>query len=140
MKFLKLNNIYLLLLALILSNCSKNENIITEPAGSAQYFINNETNKDIIIIYKTSKALGFETDTTQIIQKNTSLKIFEDGLIGVNPAPENSFSEIRFYESSDLVNSFATLLPVVNEDWSIINQNLDRSGYGLTTYEIKLID
>lgn len=140
MKFLKLNNINLLLLALILSNCSKNENIITEPAGSAQYFINNETNKDIIIIYKTSKALGFETDTTQIIQKNTSLKIFEDGLIGVNPAPENSFSEIRFYESSDLVNSFATLLPVVNEDWSIINQNLDRSGYGLTTYEIKLID
>lgn len=140
MKFLKLNNIYLLLLALILSNCSKNENIITEPAGSAQYFINNETNKDIIIIYKTSKELGFETDTTQIIQKNTSLKIFEDGLIGVNPAPENSFSEIRFYESSDLVNSFATLLPVVNEDWSIINQNLDRSGYGLTTYEIKLID
>lgn len=140
MKFLKLNNIYLLLLTLILSNCSKNENIITEPAGSAQYFINNETNKDIIIIYKTSKELGFETDTTQIIQKNTSLKIFEDGLIGVNPAPENSFSEIRFYESSDLVNSFATLLPVVNEDWSIINQNLDRSGYGLTTYEIKLID
>lgn len=142
MGFINLNKIYLVFAVIILSNCSKNDNdtIIIEPAGSAEYFINNGTNKDIIIIYQTSKELGFEIDTTQIIKKNTSLKIFQDGLIGVNPVPVNSFSEIKFYESIDLINSFLTLLPVKNEDWTITNQNLDSSGYGLTTYEIKLTD
>jgi hypothetical protein len=32
------------------------------------------------------------------------------------------------------------LSPVENEDWTVINQDLGSSGYGLTTYEIKLTD
>ncbi|WP_217363311.1 hypothetical protein [Winogradskyella undariae] len=142
MKFFNLIKAYILFIVIVTSSCGKNsdDNIIIEPAGSAEYFINNETNKDIVIIYQKSEELGFEIDTTDVIEKNTSLKIFEDGIIGVNPVPKNSFSEIKFYESQDLINTFSILSPVENEDWTVINQDLGSSGYGLTTYEIKLTD
>ena len=142
MHFFNSNKIYVFFLVIILSNCSNNndDNIIVEPAGSAAYFINNETTKDLIVIYQKSEELGLEIDTTNVIEKNTSVKILEDAIFGVNPVPINSFREIKFYESSDLDNPIITLSPVENEDWTVINQDFGSSGYGLTTYEIKLTD
>lgn len=142
MKFFNLIKAFILFIVITTSSCGKNsdDNIIIEPAGSAEYFINNETDKDIIIIYQKSEELGFEIDTTDVIEKNTSFKIFEDGIIGVNLVPKNSFSEIKFFEFPDLIDPFLSLSPVKNEDWTIINQDLESSGYGITTYEIKLTD
>jgi hypothetical protein len=140
MNFFHLIKASVVVTAITISSCNKNieEPVVVEPAGSAKYLINNQTNKDIVVIYKKSEELGFEIDTTAVIKKHTSLKIFEDGIIGVNPAPKNSFSEIKFYESHDLINPLSVLSPVKNDDWTLLSQVLSSSGYGTTTYEIKL--
>lgn len=143
MRILKLikKNSLLPVLFVILWSCDYNngdDDMITESVGSAEYFINNQMGTDIILIYRKSEELGFEPDTTHVIERNTSIKILEDGIIGVNPVPENSFSEIKIYESSDLNNPIKILSPVKNDDWSLIDQDLGSSGYGLSTYEMKL--
>ena len=133
---------FILIASISLISCNKNENdqIITEPSGSAEYFIKNQSNKNIVIIYQKSEELGLEIDTSGIIGPNSSMKILEDGIIGVNPVPENSFKEMKLYESSDLNNPLSILSPIQNEDWTITDQNIGDSGYGLTIYEITYID
>jgi len=129
-----------IVLFLNVSCTDDDENIIIDFGGSAEYFINNQTSNDVIVIFQKSEELGLEIDTTNVIERNTSIKILDDFIIGVNPVPDNSFKEIKFYISTDINNPFLVLTPVENEDWTPINQNLGSSGYGLTTYEIKLTD
>lgn len=139
LKSIKGHSFFLItIICLVSCNNTDDDQVITEPAGSAEYFINNQTNTDIIIIFQRSEGLGSEIDTSNVIESNTSLKILEDGIIGVNPVPENSFDEIKFYESSDLNNPFSILSPVENEDWTITDEDIGTSGYGLTVYEIIL--
>jgi len=108
--------------------------------GSAEYFIDNKTTKDLILIFKKSEELGSEIDTTRVISSDISLLILEDSVIGLNPLPEDSLEEIKLYEASNLADPFLTFSPVDNEDWTITSQELGDSGLGLTSYEIILTD
>jgi len=140
------NKILKLLLILVLGlfvSCSDNYNnsqIVVDQVGSAEYFIDNKTTKDLILIFKKSEELGSEIDTTRVISSDISLLILEDSVIGLNPLPEDSLEEIKLYEASNLADPFLTFSPVDNEDWTITSQELGDSGLGLTSYEIILTD
>lgn len=136
----------MLLLILIFSIVSCNQdndddNLVTDPGGSADYFINNETAMDIVVIFQKSEPLGSEIDTTDVIERDASVKIFRDVILGDNPTPEDSYKEIKFFESPDLENPFKVLLPIDNEDWTIVSKDFDSIDfYGNTIYEIKLMN
>lgn len=72
----------MLLLILIFSIVSCNQdndddNLVTDPVGSADYFINNETAMDIVVIFQKSEPLGSEIDTTDVIERDASVKSLE---------------------------------------------------------------
>lgn len=72
----------MLLLILIFSIVSCNQdndddNLVTDPGGSADYFINNETAMDIVVIFQKSEPLGSEIDTTDLIERDASVKSLE---------------------------------------------------------------
>ena len=140
------NKILKLLLILVLGlfvSCSDNYNnsqIVVDQVGSAEYFIDNKTTKDLILIFKKSEELGSEIDTKRVISSDISLLILEDSVIGLNPVPEDSLEEIKLYEASNLADPLLTFSPVDNEDWTITSQELGDSGLGLTSYEIILTD
>ena len=138
-KILKL----LLILVLVLSvSCGDNDDgqIVVDYAGSADYFINNKTTKDLVLIFEKSEELGSEIDTTRVISSDISLLILEDSVIGQNPVPEDSLEEIKIYEASNLAVPLSTFSPVNNEDWTITSQELGNYGFGLTSYEIIITD
>lgn len=137
-KILKL----VLILILVLSvSCSDNDDqMVVDYAGSADYFINNKTTKDLVLIFQKTEELGSEIDTTTVISSTISLLILEDSLFGQNPVPEDSFEEIKVYEASNLSDPLLTFSPVNNEEWTITSQELGDFGFGLTSYEIILTD
>lgn len=132
----------LLILVLVLSvSCSDDDGqIVVDYAGSADYFINNKTTKDLVLIFEKTEELDSEIDTTTVISSTISLLILEDSLFGQNPVPENSFEEIKVYEASNLSDPLLTFSPVDNDDWTITSQELGDSGFGFTSYEIILTD
>ncbi|WP_257984720.1 hypothetical protein [Psychroflexus sp. MES1-P1E] len=121
-KILKL----VLILILVLSvSCSDNDDqIVVDYGGSAYYFINNKTTKDLVVIFQKTEELGSEIDTTTVIPSTISLLILEDFLFGQNPVPEDSFEGIKVYEASNLSDPLLTFSPVDNEEWTIISQEL----------------
>jgi hypothetical protein len=137
-KILKL----VLILILVLSvSCSDNDDqIVVDYGGSAYYFMNNKTTKDLVVIFQKTEELGSEIDTTTVIPSTISLLILEDFLFGQNPVPEDSFEEIKVYEASNLSDPLLTFSPVNNEEWTITSQELGDFGFGLTSYEIILTD
>jgi len=137
----KILNLLLILVLVLLVSCSDNEDqIVVDYAGSANYFINNKTTKDLILIFEKTEELGSEIDTTRVISSDISLLILEDSLLGQNPVPEDSLEEIKIYEASNLSDPLLTFSPVDNDDWTITGQELGDSGFGLTSYEVILTD
>ncbi|NQZ75160.1 MAG: hypothetical protein HRT61_03470 [Ekhidna sp.] len=110
-----------------------------EPAGAASYFIANLTSAELKVQFVTSQELGLQLiDTASIISPNTTSKIFEDGIIGVNPEPSNSFSSLSLLQLSD--SSELTISPIINEDWEVISKDFEAGEYGLTEYELRITD
>ncbi|WP_156339989.1 hypothetical protein [Nonlabens sp. YIK11] len=130
----------LLFAMFLLFSCSDTDDdiIIIDSGGSSEYFLNNQTNKRIIAIFQKSESLGLEIDTTDIVEINTSKEIFQDFMIGVNPMPTDSFNEIKFFEADDLDNPILILSPIQNQDWTLKTQDLNDSGYGLSTFEFTI--
>lgn len=131
----------LLVLAVSLISCDKNddEGVVSDAAGYAEYYINNQTDIDLVAIFEKSEDLGSEIDTTEILSAKNSLKILEDAIIGVNPVPADSFMEIKFYDAENLNSEpLLTISPVGNEDWVITGQDFGTSRYGSTIYELIL--
>ena len=133
---------FLLVIAINLISCDKNDdetNKIDGPAGEAEFMIRNQLNKDVVAVYKLPSNSEEEfIDTTETISSNNSLKFFETASFGSNPTPEDSFMEIEVYEVSNMTNPILTLSPLENNDWEVIDQDLEDSGYGLTIYEYVL--
>lgn len=133
---------FLLVIAINLISCDKNDdetNKIDGPAGEAEFMIRNQLNKDVVAVYKLPSNSEEEfIDTTETISSNNSLKFFETASFGSNPTPEDSFMEIEVYEASNMANPILTLSPLENNDWEVIDQDLEDSGYGLTIYEYVL--
>jgi hypothetical protein len=139
----KILNLLIILVLVLLVSCSDNDDngqIVVDEVGSAEYFINNKTTKDLVLIFEKSEELGSEIDTTRVISSDISLLILEDSVIGQNPVPEDSLEEIKIYEASNLAVPLSTFSPVNNEDWTITSQELGNYGFGLTSYEIIITD
>jgi len=127
------------LLLIFLVGCS-DDNVIIEPAGAVEYFISNQTSDDIMVTFITSAELGQVTvDTVPVITVGMSRLILRDGIIGVNPQPTNSFSELTFVRSNDLDNPWV-LSAITNKDWDIVKKEIGASGYGLTEYQFVVTD
>ncbi|MGB3774327.1 MAG: hypothetical protein WA951_03640 [Leeuwenhoekiella sp.] len=128
----------ILIFGFLFTSCSsddkKEEEIITDFGGASIYFIDNQSDNDLKITLTTSEQLGLQIDSSKTIMANSRLELFTDADIGVNPAPEDSFSKIEFYESTN-DSAIFTIDPIINEDWILIDQDLSDSGFGLTTYE-----
>jgi len=139
----KILNLLIILVLVLLVSCSDNDDngqIVVDEVGSVEYFINNKTTKDLVLIFEKSEELGSEIDTTRVISSDISLLILEDSVIGQNPVPEDSLEEIKIYEASNLSDPLLTFSPVNNEDWTITSQELGNYGFGLTSYEIIITD
>ena len=120
-KFLKIG---FLALALILLTACPQEDKIVEPAGQANYFINNQT--DIDLYY----GIG---ESAVIIEPNSTKLITQDGGIGTKaPLPSDGLGgRLHLYS-----NSQGTLVfeqdPVKDSDW--IEERQDDQYYGLVHY------
>ena len=126
-------------LLLFFTGCDNDDNKIEiiEPVGIADYFIRNRTDIDLSIVFSKSKELGNEVDSTKIVLNNNNEKILEDAIIGVNPRPSNSFEKIEFFEApvNKTSEPLFTISPIINDNWVIVQQNLNSNGLGITVFE-----
>ncbi|GAB4232986.1 MAG: hypothetical protein Tsb0034_06030 [Ekhidna sp.] len=126
---------------LLMVRCSKDEEGIAccvEPVGSAAYYFTNQTSEDIMVEFTLSEELGRQVvDTLPPLEGESTTLILTDGIIGVNPLPSNSFSEIRVYSIGDSQHPLKTISPIKNEDWNVVSSERNESGYGLTEYEYR---
>lgn len=131
----------LLAIIVLFSACSENFSIpeVEEPAGYAQYFINNSSSVDLQIVFTKSPRLDSETDTAFIKSKNTGM-ILEDGIVEANPKPSDSFSSLEFYKISDSSSPFLSVDSVRDGQWAVVGQDIEDNGYGLTQYEFEITD
>jgi hypothetical protein len=89
----------------------------------------------------TTYELGGKVDSSYFVSSNTSIKILEDGMFGVNPKPTDSFQYIRLYTSiNGSIKIVFELDPIINERWIVTEKNIGVSGYGSTTYELVIED
>lgn len=131
----------LLPLFFLFISCTDNQTntLIYEPAGSADYYINNQSSSELNVVFVTTPELGSETDSI-IVVKNSLSKILNDGIIGMNPEPSDSFRKITFYTSGETEEPAFTFEPVTNDEWEIIGTDINETGYGLTEYEFTITD
>jgi hypothetical protein len=130
------------------SACSptETEEMIYEPVGSARYFIDNQSGEELIVEFPVP-VYNFEKDAIQdvdsVIHLNGGTKsiLFEDGGFGINPDPEKSFKEIRFYTFTNGQRLLAfTMKPIKNAAWAKVIQSRDNAGYGLTEYSFTITE
>lgn len=143
--YMKLGLRFLVILLVCIGCNSDDENngiIISDPVGSSIYIINNQSDTVLDITFVTSIELGLETMfVDNDVQTVASIQIFQDSIIGTNPAPENSFSEISFFDATvDDTDAILILDPINNEDWEIIEQTFfdDSNTLALTTYQLTI--
>ena len=143
LKFLMIKKQLLLissLFVLILIGSCGNDEVIFEPAGTAQFYISNQTTGALQISFITSATLGsMEIDTIATFQQGDSRKIFEYGDFGVNPRPSDSFSELVFIKDNNLEKPYE-ISTIKNEEWEIITTDFDGTGFGLTVYQLNIVD
>lgn len=137
---MKNSTLLLIALASALLSCTESSTtlLIEEPAGSAHYYIDNQSNVDLKIIFTKSPELASEVDSSGV-PANSSKLIFTDGIIGVNPKPSDSFSQINFYKTTEDTAVF-TIDSLDNDKWSIIGRDIGDSGYGLTKYQFTITE
>ena len=123
----------------LIGSCG-NDEVIFEPAGTAQFYINNQTTGALQVSFITSATLGsMVIDTIATFQQGESRMIFEYGDFGINPLPTDSFSELVFVKDNDLEKPYE-ISTIKNEDWEIITTDFDGTGYGLTVYQLNIVD
>jgi len=116
------------LVAHAMYSCDKED--INEPAGLAEYRINNQSSK--ILIFKASPEL--------VIQTNEIKKIDSDGGIGIiAPLPSIGLGSLKLYRD-DMGNEIIALErdPVVDSEW--IEEKQDNQEYGLVYYTMTITD
>jgi hypothetical protein len=90
---------------------------ISEPAGSADYYLDNQTSLDLTIEWTTSPGLGSETRQAGPVASGQSLKFQEDAIIGQNPLPVDTFASLRLEDDAgDVVYRQE---PIRNDAWQV---------------------
>ena len=126
---------FVLIICLTMSSCQ-----VREDAGAADYYIVNNSSTDLQIVYVTVPQLGSMTDSATLVSQNATVLLLNDAIFGVNPRPTDSFVAIRAY-SMDAGDSLVYEQEHIDNDlWVITDQNLGKSGYGLTKYELRIDD
>ncbi len=128
------------LLSIVILSCQDDPTeCCIETVGSAYYFIKNESASELKVSFVTSSELGLQkVDSTNLIPSNSILKILEDGIIGVNPEPSNSFSTLTFLRISD--SSEYIISTIINRNWEVISRDFEPGEYGLTEYQLTISD
>lgn len=128
------------LLSIVLFSCQEDPTeCCNEPAGAAYYYIKNETTSKLKVSFITSSELGSHlVDSTSLIPPDNTLKILEDGIIGVNPEPSHSFSTLTFLRMSD--SSEYVISTIINENWEVISRDFEQGQYGTTEYQLTIND
>lgn len=120
-------------------SCDKT-NPIDEPAGSAEYFIKNQTVGELSIALITSEQLGLEViDTISNLETGQTKLIFMDGIIGVNPKPSDSFSELSFTLNNNPSDQYK-ISDIIDVEWIILETFDEELDYGLTKFELVITD
>lgn len=92
-------------------NTDKNV-VISEPAGSASYFLDNQTQDELSVTLQTSPGLGSQL-LTEVIAPGEVALLLEDAMFGVNPRPSDSIASITVEgDSGSLVQD-----PVDEDAW-----------------------
>lgn len=102
------------------------EEPIDEPAGSAEYFLDNRTDHSLTIDWTRSPQLGGETRRAGPVAPGQVLAFEEDGIIGVNPLPVDTFASLRL-EDPDR-NLVYVQDPIDNDAWVV--ERTDTGDYG----------
>jgi len=123
-----------------LDNTGSDPEPVVEPAGSADYYINNQSSVDFSIIY--TKKGAQVADTFQTVTVDSSTKFLRDGHYGNNPSPSTSFTKIEFYEGDpDTSMPIFTIDPVVDDAWSIIEEKgFEDYELGFRVYELVITE
>jgi len=126
------------IMLVLLNSC--NRGLIEEPAGSAEYFINNQTTGALSVSFIKSQELGLiSVDTISSIKTGFSRLIFMDGIIGTNPQPSDSFSELNLVSENKIIDTLR-IIGTDNNLWEVIDSNIDDSGFGLRKFELMVND
>lgn len=86
------------------------------PAGYANYYFNNQSNKDVYLKY-----LPVDGDTllTSIIYADSMVMFHNDKLTGENPSPSTSFHWLKVYIKGDSIDVLSMELnPMVDSIWT----------------------
>ncbi len=136
---------YLLLVLLCstaLFSCKSDDDtiIIEEPVGASIYVVNNQSTIDLEISFITSSQLGSEVVSFGSINNGSSEQIFQDAVIGVNPTPQTSFSEITFLDANS-ESELLVITDIASANWQITELDFEEGEtYGVTTYELAITD
>jgi hypothetical protein len=131
------SNIYQTHLARLLAGCAlvmqlvacthmDTETPIGEPAGSADYFLDNRTDRSLTIDWTVSPELGSETRRAGPVAAGQVLAFESDGIIGVNPLPHDTFASLRLLDEAG--NVVYRQEPIDNDAWIV--ERTDDLDYG----------
>lgn len=109
---------------------------ISEPAGSADYFLDNQTSLDLTIEWTTSPGLGSETRQAGPVASGQRLKFQEDGIIDQNPLPVDTFASLHLEDAAG--NVVYRQEPVVNDAWDV--ERTDDVTYGHANITLVITD
>lgn len=113
---------FVLTMTACLENSTEPE-IVIDYGASSYYYISNKTGTNLQVTYKIA---FIEMDSTVIVPADTTFEIFQAGDIGIPPKPSEAFNKI---EISQLMENqsppFLTIYPVTDEDWTIIDEDLN---------------
>ena len=126
---------------LVLSIWSCNNDPTGEHGGIAAYYVHNQSDFDLDIEFLTGPGLGSMIDSSKSVNSNSFILILEDGIIGGDPKPSDSFSSLKLFTSVDTTKKLVFKLdPVDDESWDILDQNLGPSGNDSTTYQLLILN
>lgn len=127
----------LILLAIILliglfNSCS---HASFDSEGSASYYIYNGCTETITIVALTNQGNSSKT-IEKTVSPSETVKLMDDSGIGINPAPEYSFSNIYAKDSSGTVIYLQN--PVNNQAWIKKAHNSGNRDYYHTDYTLQI--
>lgn len=123
-------------LVLQLAACSKDEPPIDEPSGSADYILDNRTDRSLTIQWTTSPELGSETRRAGPVAGGQSLPFEQDSIFGVNPLPADTFASLQLED--DAGNVVYRQEPIDNDAWLL--ERTDALDYGHANITLVVTD
>ncbi|MCH4554131.1 hypothetical protein [Aestuariibaculum lutulentum] len=114
--------LYILIISFSLLSCENNDdNTITDPGGFSKFYINNQSDSNLKLEFTLSDDYSNKQES-EIIQSKGSKMIFEGGVIGLSPKPNEVFNEFKFYTTDPNTETLIlTISPILNSDWTIID-------------------